>query len=116
MLSKRYGIVIFDSQHLPVEGDTITVNSLTATFQKQETIEVSNENIGDVIAEAHSIIADAEKPRIQKCIYKDKRMFTREQAVEELKTIKKRKNLLLRIYCCEFCHMWHLTHHKRRKR
>lgn len=49
------------------------------------------------------------KPKIQKCIVHGKRMFTREQAALEAKATK---NPQIRIYCCEFCQMWHLTHKK----
>lgn len=51
-----------------------------------------------------------EKPKIQKCTYRDKRMFTREQAAAERDAIKDPR---IRIYCCEFCQHWHLTHKKR---
>lgn len=49
------------------------------------------------------------KPRIKKCPTMDKRMFTREQAAKERDQIKKPN---IRIYCCEFCNTWHLTHKK----
>ena len=52
------------------------------------------------------------KQRREKCLYKDKTKYTREDAAEAMKHIK---NPQIRIYCCEFCQMWHLTHKKRNK-
>jgi hypothetical protein len=49
------------------------------------------------------------RPRIRKCPVMDKRMFTREQAAAERDQIRKPN---IRIYCCEFCNAWHLTHKK----
>lgn len=49
------------------------------------------------------------KPRKQKCMYREKVCYKREEAVEAMSHIK---NPQIRIYCCEFCHMWHLTHKK----
>lgn len=55
------------------------------------------------------------KVKIKKCIQTDKYMFTREQA-EVNKNKLSTKISPLRIYCCEFCFTWHLTHHKFVKR
>lgn len=43
------------------------------------------------------------------CSIMAKRMMTREQAVEQRDKVKGQK---LRIYMCEFCNTWHLTHQK----
>ena len=43
------------------------------------------------------------------CPVMAKRMMTREQAVEQR---DKTKSLYIRIYMCEFCNTWHLTHKK----
>lgn len=43
------------------------------------------------------------------CPTMGKRMLTREQAVEQRDKIKAS---YLRIYMCEFCNWWHLTHKK----
>lgn len=49
----------------------------------------------------------------EKCLYKEKRMFTREEAAAERDAIMgANKQTFIRIYCCEFCNMWHLTHHR----
>jgi len=53
--------------------------------------------------------APSPKKKYEKCIYKEKRMFTREEAANERDQIKDPR---IRIYCCEYCNMWHLTHHK----
>ncbi len=49
------------------------------------------------------------KPRKQKCMYREKVCYTREEAAEAVMHIK---NPQIRIYCCEFCNTWHLTHKK----
>lgn len=42
-------------------------------------------------------------------------MFTREQADEAKDNHERRQSAIrLRIYCCQFCEHWHLTHKKRR--
>lgn len=41
-------------------------------------------------------------------------MFTRQEAEAARDKLKKNTvNNYLRIYCCEFCQMWHLTHKRR---
>lgn len=53
---------------------------------------------------------------IKKCLVADKFMFTREQAEENRKKQAVNSlNGIMRIYCCEYCSNWHLTHQKRKK-
>src|SRR3990167_2500986 len=52
--------------------------------------------------------------RIKKCLQTGKIMYTREEAVKNRDQQKVRTaNDYLRIYCCEFCANWHLTHKRR---
>lgn len=54
------------------------------------------------------------RPRLKRCMYKDKVMYTRDQAqFKRDQMMRKYTKLNLRIYCCEYCSAWHLTHHRR---
>jgi hypothetical protein len=48
-------------------------------------------------------------PKIRKCVQMDKFMYTREQAVINRDKLRGKN---LRIYMCEYCNTWHLTHRK----
>lgn len=72
--------------------------------------EVSVKEIDAAVALLPKTKAKDKKPkkkRHRKCFYKDKVMYTREEAADAMKHIK---NPQIRIYCCEFCSSWHLTH------
>lgn len=54
--------------------------------------------------------------KLKRCPVMDKLMFTREQAaVARDRRMKAQPNVHLRIYCCEYCSTWHLTHLKRHR-
>ncbi len=55
------------------------------------------------------VVPKKKKVYRKKCLYREKVMYTREDAVEAMKKIQ---NPQIRIYCCEFCQHWHLTHKK----
>lgn len=58
----------------------------------------------------------ARKPRkqfIRRCIATQKFMFSREQAEKKRDELLRKKTAsYLRIYLCQFCDHWHLTHKK----
>lgn len=60
------------------------------------------------IAKAQKI-QKAKKHKYRLCYVMYKRMMTREQAVVQR---DKTKAPYIRIYMCEFCNLWHLTHKK----
>lgn len=55
------------------------------------------------------------KTKLKRCPQNEKVMFTREQAEASKKKHEKAQPAAnLRIYCCEFCSSWHLTHKKKK--
>lgn len=60
--------------------------------------------------------AKGAKPKVKKCYQTRKVCFTREEAEQRKEELKKQtQDKFLRIYCCEFCMWWHLTHKRRHR-
>lgn len=53
---------------------------------------------------------EGKKKGYRMCPVMAKRMMTREQAVEQR---DRTKAAYIRVYMCEFCNTWHLTHKKK---
>ena len=66
---------------------------------------------GEIFLRDDLFAATKSHKAIRKCPTINKFMFTREQALEAQKK-RTRKDRPLRIYKCEFCNLWHLTHKK----
>jgi hypothetical protein len=88
-------------------------------------IEINQKLIKELEADTkrlESLLKKPEKTRrpkrvpLKMCLQSDKVCYTRELAESRRIALEKKTlHQYLRIYCCQFCNAWHLTHHKRNK-